>query len=63
LVGAEEAIWAHVEQMIGTANPDVYDDAIRLLTDLQALAERDDRLLTSGFGIRVPGGVLGVVDL
>jgi hypothetical protein len=43
LAGAEEATWAHVEQMIGTRKPDVYDDAVGLLTDLQALTERDDR--------------------
>jgi hypothetical protein len=33
---AEEATWAHVEQMIGTHKSDVYHDAVRLLTDLQA---------------------------
>lgn len=56
--------------------PDVYDDAVRLLTDPQALAERDDRpLLTSGFVVdlcaqRVAGGTgnrrvlcLGTLDL
>jgi len=33
---AEEATCVHVEQMIGTHIPDVYDNAVRLLTDLQA---------------------------
>jgi hypothetical protein len=42
LAGNEEAAWARVEKMIGTRSPGEYDNAVRLLTDLQALAERDD---------------------
>lgn len=35
--------WARVEDMIATRKPGEYDSAVTLLTDLQALAERDDR--------------------
>lgn len=38
-----EAAWARVHAMIATRKPAEYDTAVRLLTDLQALAERDDR--------------------
>ncbi|HEX5119450.1 MAG TPA: hypothetical protein VFW65_30030 [Pseudonocardiaceae bacterium] len=38
----EYTAWARVEAMIATRKPTEYDAAITLLTDLQALAERDD---------------------
>jgi hypothetical protein len=43
LAGDEEAAWARVHAMIATRTPGEYDNAVRLLTDLRALAERDDR--------------------
>lgn len=43
LADDEETAWARVAAMIATRQPGEYDNAIRLLTDLQALAERDDR--------------------
>jgi hypothetical protein len=39
----EEAAWSRVEAMIATRKPGEYDAAVTLLTDLQALAEREDR--------------------
>lgn len=42
----EEAAWAQVEAMIDTRKPGEYDAAVALLSDLQALAERDDRFDT-----------------
>ena len=39
----EEAAWARVDAMIDTRKPGEYDAAVALLSDLQALAERDDR--------------------
>jgi hypothetical protein len=41
LAGDREAAWARVETMIDTRKPAEYDAAVTLLTDLQALAERD----------------------
>jgi hypothetical protein len=38
----EESAWARVESMIDTKKPGEYDNAVTLLTDLQALAKRDD---------------------
>ncbi|WP_158889250.1 hypothetical protein [Amycolatopsis anabasis] len=43
LAGEEDAAWARVEAMIATRKPAEYDAAVKLLTDLQALAEREDR--------------------
>lgn len=43
LAGDEEAAWARVHAMIATRTPGEYDNAVRLLTDLQGLAEREDR--------------------
>lgn len=37
----ENAAWSRVEAMIATRKPAEYDSAVTLLTDLQALAERD----------------------
>lgn len=42
----EEAAWAKVEALIATRKPTEYDAAVALLSDLQALAERDDRFDT-----------------
>ncbi|SDN11537.1 hypothetical protein SAMN04488074_13511 [Lentzea albidocapillata subsp. violacea] len=42
----EEAAWAKVEVLIATRKPAEYDAAVALLSDLQALAERDDRFDT-----------------
>jgi hypothetical protein len=39
----EDAAWSCVEAMIATRKPAEYDAAVTLLTDLQALAEREDR--------------------
>jgi hypothetical protein len=39
----QEAAWSRVEAMIATRKPAEYDAAVTLLTDLQALAEREDR--------------------
>ena len=43
LADAEDAAWSRVEAMIATRKPAEYDAAVTLLTDLQALAEREDR--------------------
>lgn len=43
LADDEEAAWTRVHALIATRKPGEYDNAVRLLTDLQALAERDDR--------------------
>lgn len=43
LADDEEAAWARVHEMIATRKPAEYDNAVRLLTDLRTLAERDDR--------------------
>ncbi|MFL6122611.1 hypothetical protein [Actinophytocola sp.] len=43
LADDEETAWTRVAEMIATRQPGEYDNAVRLLTDLQALAERDDR--------------------
>jgi hypothetical protein len=43
LAHQEEAAWARVDALITTRKPTEYDAAVTLLTDLQALAERDDR--------------------
>ncbi|MGV9866082.1 hypothetical protein [Rhodococcus koreensis] len=39
----EEAAWSRIDAMIATRKPDQYDAAAALLTDLQALADRDGR--------------------
>jgi hypothetical protein len=41
LADEEDAAWSRVEAMIATRKPAEYDAAVTLLTDLQALAERD----------------------
>lgn len=41
LARTEDAAWSRVEAMIDTRKPAEYDAAVTLLTDLQALAERD----------------------
>jgi hypothetical protein len=43
LADDEDAAWARVHAMIATRKPTEYDSAVTLLTDLQALAERDNR--------------------
>ena len=43
LANDEETAWTRVTEMIATRQPGEYDNAIKLLTDLQTLAERDDR--------------------
>jgi hypothetical protein len=43
LADDEEAAWGRVHAMIATRTPGEYDNAVKLLTDLQTLAERDDR--------------------
>lgn len=43
LARTEEAAWSRVDAMIATRKPAEYDAVITLLTDLQALAERDGR--------------------
>jgi len=42
LADEDEAAWSRVDALIATRKPAEYDAAITLLTDLQALAERDD---------------------
>ena len=39
----EDAAWSRVDALIDTRKPGEYDAAVTLLTDLQALAERQDR--------------------
>jgi hypothetical protein len=46
LADGEDAAWSRVEAMISTRNPAEYDAAVMLLTDLQALAERQYRYET-----------------
>jgi hypothetical protein len=46
LAGEEDAAWSRVEAMIATRKPAEYDAAVTLLTELQALAEREDRYHT-----------------
>lgn len=41
-----DAAWARVDAMIATRKPAEYDAAVRLLTDLRALADRDGQLDT-----------------
>jgi hypothetical protein len=43
LADVEEAAWSRVDALIATRKPAEYDAAVMLLTDLQALAEREDR--------------------
>jgi hypothetical protein len=43
LANKEDAAWSRVDALIATRKPAEYDAAVTLLTDLQALAERDDR--------------------
>jgi hypothetical protein len=43
LADEEDLAWSRVEAMIATRKPAEYDNAVTLLTDLQALAEREDR--------------------
>jgi hypothetical protein len=43
LAGEEDAAWSRVEAMIATRKPAEYNAAVTLLTDLQALAEREGR--------------------
>ena len=43
LARQEDAAWSRVDAMIATRKPAEYDAAVTLLTDLQALAEREDR--------------------
>ena len=39
----EDAAWSRLDAMIATRKPAEYDAAVTLLTDLQALAEREER--------------------
>lgn len=43
LASQEDAAWSRVDALIATRKPAEYEAAITLLTDLQALAEREDR--------------------
>jgi hypothetical protein len=43
LADEDGAAWSRVEAMIATRKPAEYDAAVTLLTDRQALAEREDR--------------------
>ena len=43
LANEEDVAWSRVEELIATRKPTEYDAAVTLLTDLQALAEREDR--------------------
>lgn len=43
LAGEEDAAWSRINAMIGTRKSADYDAAITLLTDLHALAQREDR--------------------
>jgi hypothetical protein len=43
LAGEEDATWSRVDALIASRKPTEYDTAITLLTDLRALAEREDR--------------------
>jgi hypothetical protein len=43
LADEEDAAWSRVDAMIATRKPAEYDAAVTLLTDQQALAEREDR--------------------
>jgi hypothetical protein len=43
LAAEGDTAWSRVEAMIATRKPAEYDAAVTLLTDLQALAEREDR--------------------
>jgi hypothetical protein len=43
LAGKEDAAWSSVVALIATRKPAEYDAAVTLLTDLQALAEREGR--------------------
>ena len=46
LAGEEDTAWSRVDTMIATRKPADYDAAVTLLTDLQALAEREERHYT-----------------
>lgn len=43
LATEEDTSWSHVDALIDTRKPAEYDAAVTLLTDLRALAEREDR--------------------
>jgi hypothetical protein len=43
LADGEEAAWTRVAEMIATRQPGEYDNAVKLLADLRALAERENR--------------------
>ncbi|WP_158846680.1 hypothetical protein [Saccharothrix deserti] len=43
LADEEDAAWSRVDALIATRKPAEYDAAVTLLTDLQGLAEREDR--------------------
>jgi hypothetical protein len=43
LADEEDAAWSRVDALIDTRKPAEYDAAVTLLTDLRALAEREDR--------------------
>jgi len=43
LADEEEAAWSRVKALIATRKPTEYDAAVTLLTDLQALAQRENR--------------------
>jgi hypothetical protein len=43
LADEEDVTWSHVDTLIDTRKPAEYDAAVTLLTDLRALAEREDR--------------------
>jgi uncharacterized Zn finger protein len=43
LADEEDAVWSRVDALIAARKPAEYEAAVTLLTDLQALAEREDR--------------------
>jgi hypothetical protein len=43
LAGEQDAAWSRIDAMIANKKPADYDAAVTLLTELQALAEREDR--------------------
>jgi len=40
IVGQERELWQQIEELVATCKPKAYDQAISLITDLRALAER-----------------------
>jgi hypothetical protein len=53
LAAAGEAAWKQVDDMIATKKTSEYDQAVALLRDLRALAERQGEVATASFQNRV----------